>query len=99
MLRMSSRGLASSSTRSASLPGSTTQGIEHLQGACGIEGGGLQGLQRREASFDQPLELHVKADAGNPQRHPNVRPSQQQDSGLVQETNVLQLERDDRPKD
>jgi hypothetical protein len=41
------------------------QGIGHLENARGIESSGLQRLERREASLDQPLELDVQADAGN----------------------------------
>ena len=75
------------------------QGIGHFEDASRVEGGGLQGLERREASLDQPLELHVQTDARNLQRHANVRRRQQQDTGLVQETNGLQLEWDNRPQD
>ena len=75
------------------------QGVGHSEDASRVESGGPQGFEGREAGLDQSLELQVETDARNLQRHPNVRCGQQHDTGLVQETNVLQLERDDRPQD
>lgn len=73
--------------------------VIEVQDARGVESGGLQGLQRRETGLDEPFELHVQADTGNLKRYSDVRPRQQDDAGLIRETNVLKLEWGDRTKD
>ena len=41
----------------------------------------------------------MQADSGHLQRHPDIRSRQQGDPGLVQQTDVRQLQRENRPQD
>ena len=55
--------------------------------------------ERSQTGRDEPGQLFVQTEAGDPHRDIDVRSREQHNSGLIRETNILELEGGNRSKD